>query len=139
MQLDDPTYPNEPRRNERAAHGDGLRSDTPTQSTAQPQGRATAMAPASEQPIPHDFANTTPCPPPPPPMSTVPHRTIFGKTVKGSPMPKTKTGLYANIHAKKKRIAAGSDEKMRKPGSKGAPTDAAFKQAAKKRMRKSYG
>ena len=47
-------------------------------------------------------------------------------------MPKAKTGLYANIHAKKKRIAAGSDEKMRKPGSKGAPTDAAFKQAAKK-------
>ncbi len=54
-------------------------------------------------------------------------------------MPKTKTGLYANIHAKKKRIAAGSDEKMRKPGSKGAPTASAFKQAAKKRMRKSYG
>ena len=33
-----------------------------------------------------------------------------------------KRGLYANIHAKKKRIAAGSGEKMRKPGSKGAPT-----------------
>ena len=29
-----------------------------------------------------------------------------------------KRGLYANIHAKKKRIAAGSGEKMRKPGSK---------------------
>ena len=35
-----------------------------------------------------------------------------------------KRGLYANIHAKKKRIAAGSGEKMRKPGTKGAPTKA---------------
>ena len=34
----------------------------------------------------------------------------------------TKPGLYANIHAKQKRIAAGSGEKMKKPGSKGAPT-----------------
>jgi len=42
-----------------------------------------------------------------------------------------KKGLYANIHAKKKRIKAGSGEKMRKVGSKGAPTSAAFKQAAK--------
>ena len=42
-----------------------------------------------------------------------------------------KRGLYANIHAKKKRIAAGSGEKMRKPGSKGAPTAANFKRAAK--------
>ena len=38
-----------------------------------------------------------------------------------------KTGLYANIHAKRARIAAGSGEKMRKPGAKGAPTAAAFK------------
>ena len=37
-----------------------------------------------------------------------------------------KVGLYANINAKKKRIAAGSGEKMRKPGAKGAPTKAAF-------------
>ena len=36
-------------------------------------------------------------------------------------------GLWDNIHAKKKRIKAGSGEKMRKPGSKGAPTDAALK------------
>lgn len=43
-------------------------------------------------------------------------------------MPK---GLYANINAKKKRIAAGSGEKMRKPGTKGAPTAKAFKAAAK--------
>jgi hypothetical protein len=42
-----------------------------------------------------------------------------------------KPGLYANIHAKRKRIAAGSGEKMRKTGSKGAPTAKNFKQAAK--------
>jgi hypothetical protein len=42
-----------------------------------------------------------------------------------------KTGLYANIAAKKKRIEAGSGEKMRKVGSKGAPTAKAFKQASK--------
>lgn len=42
-----------------------------------------------------------------------------------------KVGLYANIHAKQKRIAAGSGEKMRKPGSKGAPTAKQFKMAAK--------
>ena len=40
-------------------------------------------------------------------------------------------GLYANIHAKRKRIAEGSGEKMRKPGAKGAPTAGAFKKAAK--------
>ena len=40
-------------------------------------------------------------------------------------------GLYANINAKKKRIAAGSGEKMRKPGQKGAPTAQAFINSAK--------
>ena len=40
-------------------------------------------------------------------------------------------GLYANIHAKQERIAAGSGEKMRKVGSKGAPTAQAFKESAK--------
>lgn len=40
-------------------------------------------------------------------------------------------GLYENINAKRKRIEAGSKERMRKPGAKGAPTDAAFKAAAK--------
>ena len=40
-------------------------------------------------------------------------------------------GLYANIAAKKKRIAAGSNEKMRKPGAKGAPTAQAFIDSAK--------
>lgn len=38
-----------------------------------------------------------------------------------------KAGLYANIHAKRARIAAGSKEKMRKVGSKGAPTAKDFK------------
>jgi len=40
-------------------------------------------------------------------------------------------GLYANIHAKRKRIKAGSGEKMRKPGTAGAPTAKAFKQSKK--------
>ena len=43
----------------------------------------------------------------------------------------TKPGLYANIAAKKRRIAAGSGEKMRKPGTKGAPTAKAFRESAK--------
>jgi hypothetical protein len=42
-----------------------------------------------------------------------------------------KPGLYANIHAKQERIKAGSGEKMRKPGTKGAPTAKQFKEAAK--------
>lgn len=42
-----------------------------------------------------------------------------------------KQGLYANIHAKRERIEAGSKERMRKAGSKGAPTNAAFKASAK--------
>ena len=47
-----------------------------------------------------------------------------------------KPGLYSNIAAKKKRIAAGSNERMRKPGTKGAPTDKAFKQSAKTAKKK---
>ena len=43
----------------------------------------------------------------------------------------TKPGLYANIHAKRERIKAGSGEKMRKPGTKGAPTKQDFVQSAK--------
>jgi hypothetical protein len=43
----------------------------------------------------------------------------------------TKPGLYSNIQAKRKRIAAGSGEKMRKVGSKGAPSAQDFKDAAK--------
>jgi hypothetical protein len=42
-----------------------------------------------------------------------------------------KQGLYANIHAKRERIEAGSKEKMRKPGSKGAPSTADFKKSEK--------
>ena len=45
-------------------------------------------------------------------------------------------GLYANIAAKKKRIKAGADEKMRKPGSKGAPTAKAFRESAKTAKKK---
>jgi hypothetical protein len=47
-----------------------------------------------------------------------------------------KPGLYANINAKKARIAAGSGEKMRKPGSPGAPTAKDFKQSAKTAKKK---
>ena len=46
-----------------------------------------------------------------------------------------KNGLYDNIHAKRKRIKEGSKEKMRKPNTKGAPTDKAFKEAAKTRKK----
>jgi hypothetical protein len=53
-------------------------------------------------------------------------RQIAAKKRKANP-----DGLYDNINAKRERIAAGSGEKMRRPGSKGAPTDAAFKRAAK--------
>ena len=54
-----------------------------------------------------------------------------------------KSGLYANIHRKRARIAAGSGEHMRKPGSPGAPSAADFKQSAKtakpaKRTRRKY-
>lgn len=44
--------------------------------------------------------------------------------------------LYKNIHAKRKRIASGSGETMRKPGSKGAPTAQAFKKAKKTAKKK---
>ena len=47
-----------------------------------------------------------------------------------------KQGLYANIHAKRMRIKQGSNEKMRKPGSKGAPSAANFKRSAKTAKKK---
>jgi hypothetical protein len=47
-----------------------------------------------------------------------------------------KQGLYANIHAKRMRIKQGSGEKMRKPGSAGAPTAEQFKKAAKTAKKK---
>ena len=46
-------------------------------------------------------------------------------------------GLYENIHAKRKRIAAGSGEKMKKKGAKGAPTAKNFRQAAKTAKKRS--
>jgi hypothetical protein len=52
--------------------------------------------------------------------------TDFTQYAEGGP-----AGLYANINAKRKRIAAGSKEKMRTPGAKGAPTANAFVQSAK--------
>ena len=48
-------------------------------------------------------------------------------------------GLYENIRAKRARIAAGSGERMRKPGSKGAPTAEAFRESAKTAKKKSKG
>jgi hypothetical protein len=50
-----------------------------------------------------------------------------------------KAGLYANIHKKRERIRKGSGERMRKPGSKGAPTASAFrksKRTVKKRSKR---
>ena len=47
-----------------------------------------------------------------------------------------KKGLYPNIHAKRERIAAGSGEKMKKPGTKGAPSASDFKKAAKTAKKK---
>ena len=47
-----------------------------------------------------------------------------------------KDGLYKNIHQKRERIEAGSKERMRKPGSKGAPTAAAFKASVKTAKKK---
>jgi hypothetical protein len=52
--------------------------------------------------------------------------TDFTQYADGGPV-----GLYANINAKRKRIAAGSGEKMRKPGQAGAPTKQAFINSAK--------
>ena len=57
--------------------------------------------------------------------------TNFTEYAEGGPV-----GLYANIHAKKKRIAAGSGEKMNKPGSKNAPTAKDFKESAKTAKKK---
>jgi hypothetical protein len=47
-----------------------------------------------------------------------------------------KPGLYANINAKRKRIEEGSDERMRKPGTKGAPSAKDFKESAKTAKKK---
>ena len=55
-----------------------------------------------------------------------------GKEFKGG-------GLYENIHKKRERIAEGSGEKMRRPGSEGAPTAKAFKQSARTAKMKDGG
>jgi len=54
-------------------------------------------------------------------------------------MQMVKKGLYANIHAKQERIANGSKERMRKPGSEGAPTAKDFKESAKTAKMKDGG
>lgn len=51
-------------------------------------------------------------------------------------MPSPRDGLYINIHRKRERIEAGSGERMRKPGEKGAPTAKAFKDSAKTAKKK---
>ena len=61
----------------------------------------------------------------------------FVKADEGKKM--AKGGLYANIHAKQERIAHGSKEHMRKPGSKGAPTAEAFRESAKTVKKKDGG
>lgn len=63
---------------------------------------------------------------------------IFICTCESEPMTKAKSkpGLYANIHAKRERIKAGSGETMKKPGTKGAPTAKAFKESAKTAKKK---
>jgi hypothetical protein len=50
-----------------------------------------------------------------------------------------KKGLYDNIHAKRERIKAGSGEKMRKPGAKGAPTAKAFRESKKTAKKSTRG
>ena len=61
----------------------------------------------------------------------------FAKADKGKKF--KEGGLYANIHAKRERIAEGSGEKMRKPGTAGAPTAKAFKESAKTARMKDGG
>ena len=61
---------------------------------------------------------------------------VFRNQVEGIVMAKKKSGLYANINAKRKRIASGSGEKMRKPGAKGAPTAKAFRASRKTAKKK---
>jgi hypothetical protein len=69
-------------------------------------------------------------------MQAVAHNPKFAKKVGvptkvGKEFTAKEGGLYANIHAKQERIAEGSGERMRKPGSTGAPTAQAFKESAK--------
>ena len=70
--------------------------------------------------------------------TTKPERVKIGEKVFSSKK-MAEGGLYANINAKRERIAHGSKEHMRKPGSKGAPTAEAFKDSAKTAKMKSGG
>ena len=63
-------------------------------------------------------------------------KTTYADILKGRGVFGNGGGLWANIHAKRKRIKAGSKEKMRKVGAKGAPTAANFKRAAKTAKKK---
>jgi hypothetical protein len=69
------------------------------------------------------------------PALTSENKPLSGVTTIFNTMKKP-AGLYANIHAKKARIEAGSGETMRKPGTKGAPTAKAFKESAKTAKKK---
>ena len=60
----------------------------------------------------------------------------MAKDKKGDNVRKAKKGLWEHIHAKRRRIAAGSGEKMRKPGAAGAPTKADFIASAKTSKKK---
>lgn len=53
----------------------------------------------------------------------------IGQIKKNGDNMKDKEGLYANIHKKRERVKAGSKERMRKPGSKGAPSKSDFEKA----------
>ena len=72
-------------------------------------------------------------------VTTKPQRVAIVDKLFSAKKMKDGGGLYANIAAKKKRIAEGSGEKMRKPGSKGAPTSDAFVQSAKTAKKKDGG
>jgi hypothetical protein len=67
------------------------------------------------------------------------HSNVKGKAYGKLPERKAEGGLYANIHAKRERIAEGSGEKMRRVGSKGAPTAEAFRESAKTAKMKDGG
>jgi len=63
----------------------------------------------------------------------------MAKDKKGESVRQAKKGLYYNINQKKKRIAEGSGEKMKKPGAAGAPTKADFVKSAKTAKKKGHG
>jgi hypothetical protein len=73
----------------------------------------------------------------PPNERTIHRRRDFDFNTRNPSYPlQMKEGLYANIQKKRARIAAGSGERMRKPGSKGAPTAKAFRDSKKTAKKK---